>query len=137
MSRQLRISDDVHEMLTLLKPHNSTSYDDIIRDLITDVCPYLPRIIENLRLLEQTNPREAAGERLLLQKEIVEEIIVNRMLRQTEAQEERQLDRHLDSIQTDEQKSKDKQFRQRLEQMRHDGRQKILLETQSTKKDAR
>ncbi|MDD1701313.1 MAG: hypothetical protein LUQ04_11070 [Methanoregula sp.] len=80
MSRQLRISDDVHEMLTLLKPHNSTSYDDIIHDLILDVCPYLPSVLANLKLLEQTNPREAAAERLLLQKEIVEEIVVNRML---------------------------------------------------------
>jgi hypothetical protein len=136
MSRQLRISDDVHEMLTLLKPHNSTSYDDVIHDLIEDVCPYLPQALENLRLLEQTNPREAAGERLLLQKEIVEDIIVNRMLREREAQEERQIDRHLDSIQTDEQRAVDNQFRQRLERMRHESRQKILLETKSMKKDA-
>jgi hypothetical protein len=135
MSRQLRISEDVHEMLSLLKPHNSTSYDDVIRDLIEDVCPYLPGALLDLKVLEQKNPREAAGERLLLQQEIFEDIVVSRMLRRQESEEESQLDRHLDSIQTDKEKEEAEQFKQRLEQMRHHRRHKLLLDTQSTKQD--
>jgi len=120
-------------MLSLLKPHNSTSYDDVIRDLIEDVCPYLPSALLDLKVLEQKNPREAAGERLLLQQEIFEDIVVSRMLRRRESEEESQLDKHLDSMHSGE----DQQFKKRLEQIRHLRREKILHEHENSKQDTR
>jgi hypothetical protein len=137
MSRQLRISEDVHEMLTLLKPHNSTSYDDVIRDLITDVCPYLPGALQDLKLLEQTSAREAAGERLLLQNEIFEDVVVNRLLRKREDEDEAQIDRHLDSLLTDKQKEEDNQLKERVADMRHRSRRKILHETERTEENSK
>ena len=82
---------------------------------------------------EQKNPREAAGERLLLQQEIFEDIVVSRMLRRRESEEESQLDKHLDSMHSGE----DQQFKKRLEQIRHLRREKILHEHENPKQDTR
>jgi hypothetical protein len=135
MSRQLRISDDVHEMLSLLKPHPSASYDDVIRDLIDDVCPTLQRAIDNLRLLEKENPRKAAGERLLLQKEVYENVIVERMLREREDNEEREIDKHLESMRSEEEIKRDQELESLSERRRQLLREKLLLEKERTKKN--
>ena len=136
MSRQLRISDETHEMLTLLKPHPSASYDDVIRDLVGDVCPYLQDAIDNLKLLEKENPRQAAGERILLQQRVFEDVVVDRMLREREHNEERQIDEHLKSMKTAEEINQDKEWETLNERRRQLLRQRILLEKEGTKKNA-
>jgi predicted CopG family antitoxin len=135
MSRQLRISDDVHEMLSLLKPCDSISYDEVIRDLIHDVCPSLFGALQDLKLLEQKNPREAAGERLLLQQEIFEDVFVPRIDRQREREEARAEEMYYDSLRTEEQKEEWKKAKEQYEMMRHYHRQKMLFENESTKKN--
>jgi|SRR5208337_2499556 len=134
MSKQLRISEDVHEMLTLLKPHDSTSYDDVILDLIKDICPSLPDQLQYLALLEQKNPREAAAERYLLKKDIYDNIIVNRMLRQREWDEEKQIDEHLESQKSDEEKEEDKKFMQHREEWMKRRREQVLRKLECMKK---
>jgi len=135
MSRQLRISDDVHEMLTLLKSHPSASYDDVIRELIDDVCPHLADAIDNLNLLEKENPRKAVGERILLQKEVFEDVVVGRMLREREADEERQLNKHLESMRTEEEIDQDKEWEGLKKRRRELLREKLLREKEGTKKN--
>ncbi len=39
MSRILRVDDDVYDALRFLKPYPSTSFSDIIKGLIDEVCP--------------------------------------------------------------------------------------------------
>jgi hypothetical protein len=133
-TRTLKVTDDVHEMLTLLRPHPSASYDDVIRELIDDVCPYLQAAIDNLRLLEKENPRKAAGERLLLQKEIFEDVIVTRMLRQREKTDECQIDKHLDSLRTDDEIKKDNELKALNQRRRQLLQERLLREKEGTEK---
>jgi hypothetical protein len=139
MSRQLRISDDTHDMLTLLKPHKSATFDDVIHDLISDVCPSLPDKIENLRRLEKEDPRKAKGEWLILEKEIFEDVIVERMFREREDAEERELDAYLDSQRPEEdlrkEKEIDEEYRIISEKRRQFMREKLLREQESISKN--
>ena len=112
MSRQLKISDDVHLMLSLMKPFPSTSYDDVIRGMIEDSCPFLPYELERIRNLELDDPGEAAYqlhdlqehilqnytvERLLRKKEHDEEMAIERAIEQKEREEEEAIDRYLEN----------------------------------------
>jgi hypothetical protein len=88
MSRQLKISEDVHFMLSLMKPFPSTSYDDVIRGMIEDACPFLPYELERIRKLEVKDPGEAAYELHELQERILQDYTVERLLRKKENDEE-------------------------------------------------
>ena len=95
MSRQLKISEDVYQLLLLMKPSPETSFNNVILYLIEGVCPWLHDSFENLKNLEQESPKEAAAERILLQKDIFDEVLVELFHKQHERQQDRAIDKYL------------------------------------------
>jgi hypothetical protein len=134
MSRQLRISDDVHEMLSLLKPFPSTSYDEVILLLIEKACPYLPNQLENIHQLDKENPRKAAGERLLLQQELFEDLFVALEEWRREREEARQEEEHIASLTTEEQRREEKEWEELNQRRRELLRERMLREQESDRK---
>lgn len=137
MSRQLRISEDVHEMLTLLKTYPSMSYDDVIRDLIREARPLLQGKIEKLRALEKEDPRKAAGERLLLQREMEEDYVFTQLDKASEEEERRideQIDAELAARRTPEEIEQEKEWEILNERRRQLLREKILREKEAVEK---
>lgn len=137
MSRQLRISDDVHNMLTLLKPYPSMSYDDVIRNLILETYPSLSEKIENLKRLEKEDPRKAAGERLLLHQERAEDYFEHQREKEQEIEEQKiedQIDAYLDAQRTPEDIEREKEWEILNERRRQILREKILREKEAAGK---
>lgn len=95
MSRQLKVSDDVHLMLHLLKSWSSTTNDEVIRDLIEDACPDLPDRLEQIAHLERDDPSEWAYEMHELQQDILQNYTVDRLLRKRERDKERTVEKYL------------------------------------------
>jgi HD superfamily phosphohydrolase len=89
MTRQLKISENVHTMLSLLKPFPSSSYDEVIRGLIEDAAPYLPYELERIRRLEENDIEEAASEYGDLQQRLLEDYTIERLIRKKEYEQER------------------------------------------------
>jgi hypothetical protein len=87
MSRQLKISEDVYRMLSVLKPNPSTSFNDIIRDLIDDSCPFLSGELDHITDLEKENPGEADCEIHKLQQRI-QGYTIDRLFRKKEYENE-------------------------------------------------
>ena len=94
MSRPLKISDEVYEMLTCLKPFPSTSFNDVILWMIEDICPILPLEIRRIRKLKETDPDSADSQLDILQKEVFETCIVEFYIRRKERQEEATIEQH-------------------------------------------
>jgi hypothetical protein len=88
MTRQLKISEDVHTMLWLLKPNDSTSYDWVISMLIENAVPSLPYRLERINRLEKDNPEEWASEMHDLQQDILENFTVDFLSSQKERDEQ-------------------------------------------------
>jgi len=94
MSRPLKISDEVYEMLWCLKPFPSTSFNDVILGLIEDICPILPLEIRRIRKLKETDPDSANSDLDELQKHVFEECVVELLIRKKERQEEAAIEQH-------------------------------------------
>jgi len=94
MSRSLKISDEVYEMLTCLKLSPSTSFNDFILWLIEDICPILPLEIRRIRKLMVTDPDSAFSDLDSLQKEVFENCVVEMLIRKKERQEEAAIEQH-------------------------------------------
>lgn len=84
MARQIRVSEEVYAMLWCLKPSPSTSFNDVIQELIDDVCPFLPQEIKKIQLLEDENPKLAGEELDKLHKITYENYTIDRLLRKKE-----------------------------------------------------
>ena len=89
MTRQLKISEEVHRMLSILKPFPSSSYDEVIRGLIEDAVPYLPYELKRIRRLEEDDIEEAASEYGDLQQRLLEDYTIERLIRKKEYEQER------------------------------------------------
>ena len=113
MSRQLKISEDVHLMLSLIKPFPSTSYDDVIRGMIEDACPFLPYELERIRKLEVDDPSEAAHELHDLQERILQDYTVERLLRKKENDEEMAIERAIEQKEREEEEAIDRYLEKR------------------------
>ena len=123
MSRQLKISEDVYQMLLLLKTSPETTFSSVILDLIEGICPWLPASLENLKQLEQANPQEAAAERILLQSEIFKNVLVEMYIEKQEREKEYAIDKYLAEQDPEQYKTR----RENEEKMRKEQRQKILF----------
>jgi hypothetical protein len=110
MSRQLKISEDVHLMLSFMKPFPSTSYDDVIRGMIEDACPFLPHELERIRMLEVDDQSEAAYKLHELQERILQEYTVERLLRKKEDDEQMAIERAIEQKEREEEEAIDRYF---------------------------
>jgi len=81
---QMRISEDVHTMLSCLRQFESTSFNDVILGLIQDTCPFLPPEVKRIRILEKENPELAASEFERLKKVTYESYTIGRLRRKQE-----------------------------------------------------
>jgi hypothetical protein len=88
MTRQLKVSENVHSMLHLFKPSPSTSYDWVLKMLIENAYPALPYRLERINRLYQEDPSEWASEMHDLQQDLLENFVVDFMSRQKERDEE-------------------------------------------------
>jgi predicted CopG family antitoxin len=95
MTKQLKISDELYEMLCLLKPFPSTSFNDLILLMIDEIAPYLSREIATLKKLEEEDPEKAISERKNLQKEVFETTIIDLLSNKRDRDEERAIDEYL------------------------------------------
>jgi len=114
MTRQLKISEDVHMMLSLLKPFSSTSYDEVIRDLIEKACPYLPHELERISQLKQEESSEWDEQLNKLQNDLFENYYVEGLLRKRKEQKEREkeeaVDQYLEEKEREEEEAIDRQI---------------------------
>jgi len=129
MSRQLKITEDVYQMLLFLKPSPDSTFSTVILNLIEETCPWLPDAFENLKRLERVNPQEAAAERILLQRQIFDDILIDMFIRKNERDEERAIEKY--SIKND---PEEKEGVDHLEKYRRDQRYKILFPDRGAKK---
>jgi hypothetical protein len=118
MTRQLKISEDVHFMLTLLKPHDSTSYDEVIRELIENACSYLPRRLESLADLEREDEGAYYAEIAELKQDLYEHYYVEGLIRRREEQIEREkeeeYERYLEEQEREQEEAIDRHIEEQL-----------------------
>lgn len=88
MSRSLKISEEVYEMLWCIKPFSSMSFNDVILMLIEGEIPVLPIKIRKIRKLNETDPDSANSELDSLKNQIFQDYIVDLLLRIKELREE-------------------------------------------------
>jgi hypothetical protein len=91
--KQIRISDEVYEMLEILKPFPTASFNDTLLLMINEIDYSLPKAIDDLKILEQRDPQEAAAKRQWLRKATYEQVTVELLLSQNERQLEDKIDR--------------------------------------------
>jgi hypothetical protein len=108
MPRQLKISEDVHAMLTILKPFPSSSYDEVIRNLIEDAVPYLPRELGRIWELEKEDLGFATSEYHDLQQELFENFTVEAIRRKKEYAEERAEQAAIDKAEREQEEAADR-----------------------------
>ena len=116
MTRQLKISEDVHTMLSLLKPFPSTSYDEVIRDLIENACPYLPHELERISQLKQEDPSEWAEQLNELQNDLFENYYVDGLLRKREEQKEREKEEAVNQYLEEKEREEEEAIDRRIEE---------------------
>jgi hypothetical protein len=107
MTRQLKISENVHLMLSLIKPFQSVSYDEVIRNLIEDTYPYLPTSIERIQQIESEDPSLAAEEWHELEQILFEDFMESRRVRK-EREDEREIDKALEMKEREEEAEVDR-----------------------------
>ena len=112
MTRQLKISEDVHFMLTMLKPFDSTSFDEVIRDLIENACPYLPHKLERLSKYEQDDPDYYYSELNDLKQELFENYYVDGLVRRREEQKEREKEEEYEQYLEEQEREQEEAFEQ-------------------------
>jgi hypothetical protein len=122
--KQIRVSEDVYEMLEFLKQTSSTSFNDLIQTMIEVFCPYLLIELKKLKLLEQQDPQEAFAERILLRKEVYLDAI-SELYSQWH---ERDLTQDYEEYVRENGTEQEKAYLERQEKERHLERQKILRE---------
>jgi predicted CopG family antitoxin len=123
---QIRVSDEVYEALRFFKLFPNEAFNDTIRMLVEGFSPGIFEKITYLRNLEEKDHREALAERILIQRELDQDIH-NLLWHGRQRLENHDLLKYLDSVESAE-SDEEREFIKNLERERHKQRMEILRE---------